>query len=265
MAAGVRVYGDLIMRTTVGSLPPAVYWRRRAVVLGAVLLGIIVLFVSCSGNDDKTDQRGKGASSSQLPTPAPAKTTASGEPSPSFLDGVPGGNGPSLPALGDLESTGPGDDGDGGAPATTAAGNGQNTNVTAPADGSCADTEMAVAPSVASTTVKRGAPVEITLTVKNIGTRTCGRDVGAGPQELYLDSGANKYWSSDTCNTDKSSDVRQFAPGATRSYKVTWNGRESSTCSGNAASGPAPPPGQFDLRARLGTMRSQAVVLTITS
>jgi hypothetical protein len=124
---------------------------------------------------------------------------------------------------------------------------------------------MAVAPSVASTTVKRGASVEITLTVKNIGTRTCSRDVGAGPQELYLDSGANKYWSSDTCNTDKSSDVRQFAPGNSRSYKVTWNGRQSSTCSGNAASGPNPPPGRFDLRARLGTMLSQPVVLTIVS
>ncbi|MFF5295470.1 hypothetical protein [Paractinoplanes globisporus] len=251
------------MRTTVGSLPPAVYWRRRAVVLGAVLLGIIVLFVSCSGGD-KDDQHGKAAPASSYPTPAPDKTSPSDD--PSFLDGVPGGSGPSLPALGDLESKNPNDDGDGGTPttgATTAAG--QNTNVTAPADGSCADNEFAVSASAAQTSVKRGTPLDITLTVKNTGTRTCSRDVGAGAQELYIEVGARKYWSSDTCSNDKSSDVRQFAPGNVRSYKVTWNGRQSSACTGTTASGPAPPPGQFELRARLGTLISDPVVITLAA
>ncbi|WP_433371534.1 adhesin [Actinoplanes sp. CA-142083] len=258
------------MRATVGPLPSAVYWRRRAVVLGAVLLGIIVLFVSCSGGD-KDDQHGKGASSppqSQLPTPAPANS-ASPSTEPSFLDGVPGGNQPSLPALGDLESPTAGND-DGGAATTattapTTAAPGQNTNVTAAADGSCADNEMSVAPSAAATSMKRGASLDITLTVKNISTRACSRDVGAGPQELYLDQGARKYWSSDTCSTNKGSDVKQFAPGETRSYKVTWNGRQSSSCTGSQASGPNPPPGQYELRARLGTIVSNPVVITIAA
>ena len=261
MAGAVRVYGDPIMRTTVGPLPAAVYWRRRAVVLGAVLLGIIVLFVSCSGGD-KNDQRGQGTSS-QLPTPAPDGGSSSPSPETSFLDGVPGGNTRSLPALGDLESQGTGDD-EGDTPTTAATGGtGQNTNVTAPADGSCADNEISVTAGLASTTVKRGASVDMTLTVKNIGTRTCNIDVGAGPQELYLDQGARKYWSSDTCSTDKSSNVRAFAPGDSRSSKVTWNGRQSSSCTASTASGPNPPPGQFDLRGRLGTLVSQPVVLTI--
>jgi hypothetical protein len=251
------------MRSTVGPLPPAVYWRRRAVVLGAVLLGIIVLFVSCSGND-KNDQRGKGGSSStSLPTPAPAKTSTSASPEPSFLDGVPGTQ-QSLPALGDLESQDPNDDGSNPASAPTTA-NGQNTNVTAAADGSCADSEFLVAASVPTTTVKRGASLDITLTVKNTGNRTCGRDVGAGAQELYLEVGAQKYWSSDTCSKDNGTDVRQFAPGNSRTYKVTWNGRQSSSCTGTTPSGPAPPPGQFQLRARLSTLVSQPVLLTIIS
>ena len=231
--------------------------------LGAVLLGIIVLFVSCSGGG-KDDQRGKGPSSpSSLPTPAPAKSTAPSD-EPSFLDGVPGGHQPSLPALGDLESQDPGDD-DGSGTSTTTTAAGQNTNVTAPADGSCADNEFAVAAGAAQTTVKRGVPVEITLTVRNSGARTCSRDVGAGAQELYLEVGARKYWSSDTCSNDKGSDVRQFAPGNSRVYKVTWNGRQSSSCAGTTASGPAPPPGQFELRARLGTLVSSPVVITIVS
>jgi hypothetical protein len=251
------------MRSTVGPLPPAVYWRRRAVVLGAVLLGIIVLFVSCSGND-KNDQRGKGApTSTSLPTPAPAKTSASASPEPSFLDGVPG-NQQSLPALGDLESHDATEDGGNPTTAPTTA-NGQNTNVTAAADGSCADSEFLVAASVPTTTVKRGAALDITLTVKNTGNRTCSRDVGAGAQELYLEVGAQKYWSSDTCSKDTRSDVRQFAPGNSRTYKVTWNGRQSSSCTGTTPSGPNPPPGQFQLRARLGTLVSQPVLLTIVA
>ena len=229
--------------------------------LGAVLLGIIVLFVSCSGND-KNDQRGKGASpATSLPTPAPAKTSAS--PEPSFLDGVPGTQ-QSLPALGDLESKDPNDDGGSPASAPTTA-SGQNTNVTAPAGAACADSEFLVAAGVPSTTIKRGASLDITLTVKNTGSRTCSRDVGAGAQELYLEVGAQKYWSSDTCSKDNSSDVRQFAPGNSRTYKVTWNGRQSSSCTGTTPSGPNPPPGQFQLRARLGTLVSQPVLLTIIS
>ena len=247
MAAAVQVYGGPIMRTTVGPLPSAVYWRRRAVVLGAILLGIIVLFVSCSGGS-KDNQTGQSAASSQLPTPAPASPGAE----PSFLDGVPGGDVPALPAPSDLDPPGLGNDS-----------TGQDTNVTAPADGSCADSEISVIPSVAPTTVKRGSPVEFILTIKNTGTRACARDVGAGPQELYLDQGARKYWSSDTCSTDKSGDVRKFAPGDQRVYKVTWNGRQSSGCAGNSASGPNPPPGQFELRARLGTLISKPVPLAI--
>src|ERR1044072_3056856 len=88
------------MRTTVSPLPSAVYWRRRAVVLGAVLLGIIVLFVSCSG-DDKNDKRDPGAQSSQPGAPPPAARE------PSFLDGARGGDGgPAQPPPDDAESPG---------------------------------------------------------------------------------------------------------------------------------------------------------------
>jgi hypothetical protein len=263
IAAAVRVYGGPIMRTTVGPLPSAVYWRRRAVVLGAVLLGIIVLFVSCSG-DDKKDPSGQGAASSQYPTPAPGNSSPG--PEPSFLDPAPGGNEPSLPAPGDLQpQPSREDDATTSGLPTLGSGTGQNSNVTVPADGSCADAEMSVTPIPAATTVKRGATLDLSLKVKNTGKRTCARDVGADPQELYIVLGARRYWSSDTCSTVKGSDVRQFRPGDERTYQVTWNGRQSSTCAGGVASGPNPPPGQFQLLARLGTLVSSPVALTIAS
>jgi hypothetical protein len=273
IVVAIRVYGDPIMRATVGPLPSAVYWRRRAVVLGAVLLGIIVLFVSCSGND-KNDQRGKGGAPSSYPTPAPGDS-GSPDPGESFLDGSANG-GPSLPAPGDIQTTGSGtgtgDDGDTsttapglpGLPTSApAVGTGSNTNVTAPAGGSCTDAEMAVVPIPAKTTLNRGDAVEIRFKIKNKGTRTCSRDVGAGAQELYLDKGAQQYWSSDTCNPAKDVDVRQFGPGVETEYRVTWNGRQSNTCAGLSASGINPPPGQFELRARLGSLTSSPVELTI--
>ena len=48
--------------------------------LGALLLGIIVLFVSCSGGDDKNTKRGTGAAS-RTSMPAPAKSTPDATPS----------------------------------------------------------------------------------------------------------------------------------------------------------------------------------------
>ncbi|WP_433827561.1 adhesin [Actinoplanes sp. CA-015351] len=258
------------MRATVGPLSPGVYWRRRAVVLGAVLLGVIVMFVSCSGEDDK-DTKTKNASS-QYPTPAP--DTASPAETPSFLDSAPAG-GPALPDPADLLTRDPADDGDllpgatdtGTTPpaagATTA-----NTATTAavPADGgACADSEISVTPIPAKTTVKRGVPLEIRLKIKNIGTRTCTRDVGAEPQELYVEQGAQKFWSSDKCSAATGGDVRAFAPGAEREYMVTWNGRESSQCANNVASGPIPPAGDYELRGRLGQLISAPVVVTIAA
>ncbi|MFI7596801.1 adhesin [Actinoplanes sp. NPDC049681] len=251
------------MRTTVGPLPAAVYWRRRAVVLGALLLGVIVLFVSCSGGDDDST-RGKGASS-QAPISAPASRTPDDE--PSFVDPPAGAGNPSLPDPEDIRSAGtdgqpvtqPDDGVDDGTDAGT------DTNVTVPVDGSCTDAEISVTPIPASTTARRGVPVEIRLKIKNVSARTCSRDVGADLQELYIESGAQKIWSSDTCSNAKGSDVRQIPPNGEREYNVTWNGRQSNKCSAGLAAGTAPPAGQYQVRARLGAKVSVPVTLTLTA
>ncbi|HET6532417.1 MAG TPA: adhesin [Actinoplanes sp.] len=251
------------MRSTVGPLPPAVYWRRRALVLGVLLLVVIALFVACGGEDNGNQGGGTGASSSQAPAPAPAGSTPEDE--PSFSDAQPGA-GPSLPAPEDLVSPQPGADGQpgGNGQSTTGANaTGTNANVIAPADGSCADQEISVTPVPAVTTAKRGTPMVIRLKIKNIGTRSCTRDLGAGAQELYMDQGARKYWSSDTCSADRRSNPQQMRPGAEYEYTVTWNGRQSSKCTAALPAGPAPPPGTYEIRGRLGTKVSQPVALTI--
>jgi hypothetical protein len=234
------------------------------VVLGALLLVVVVLFVSCGG-EDNGNQRGTGASSTP-PTPAPASSTPEDE--PSFADPGPDG-GPSLPDPGQIQSqeagtgTGTGNGADPSAGANNQTGN--NANVTAPAGSGCADTEVSVTPVPAATAVKRGTPVVIKLKIKNISNRACSRDLGAGAQELYIDQGARKYWSSDTCSTDRSTNLQRLQPGAEFEYTVTWNGRQSSKCTARLAAGPAPIAGQYEIRGRLGTKVSEPVVLTIVA
>ena len=226
--------------------------------LGAVLLGIIVLFVSCSGEDEKDPQTKNAAS--QYPTPAPAANGGSASPDPSFLEDSPG-VGQALPDPADLQPK-PDEDDELPIPAPSL---GANANVNVPADGSCADAEMSVTPIPADTSVRRGTPVGIRLKIKNISTRTCNRNVGADAQELYLEQGAQKLWSSDPCSTAKGDDVRSFAPGAEREYQITWNGRQSNQCASGQASGQFVPAGQYELRGRLGTLISKPVVVTVVA
>jgi hypothetical protein len=234
------------------------------VVLGALLLGVIVLFVSCSGGDDKDSKRGTGASS-QAPF-LPTSASATPEEEPSFKDPAPGAGNPSLPAPGDLAASGAGTPpAAGDDPANGTQDDTSDTNVNAPANGTCTDAEMSVTPVPAATTLRRGAAVAVRLKIKNISARTCTRDVGADLQELYIGQGASRVWSSDTCSTVKGSEVRSFPPNGEREYNVTWNGKQANKCTAGLATGTAPAAGQYEMRFRLGAKVSAPVLLTITA
>ena len=229
-------------------------------VLGALLLGVIVLFVSCSGGGED-DRRGTGSTSSKAPAPASAASTPDEE--PSFTDPGPGAGNPSLPDPGELTATGAGTVPSAGA--GTGEDDGDDTNVAAAASGACTDAEMSVTPVPEATAVRRGVPLAIHLKIKNLSARTCSRDVGADLQELYIEQGAKKVWSSDTCSTVKGSEVRPFPPNGEREYNVTWNGKQATKCSAGLAAGTAPLAGQYEVRGRLGAKVSAPVALDITA
>ncbi|MEU4566396.1 hypothetical protein [Micromonospora sp. NPDC023956] len=242
------------MRLTVGPLPPAVYWRRRAVVLGAGILFLIVVLYSCSGSGDNT------ASPERSPTPTPSAgdpaptgsvlTPQSGEPPASAEPDVPGGGGPG-----------------GGGPGTSSGAPPAPSGPVVPAGGAngCTDAEISVTPVVAPTSVRSGGPVDLQLRIKNTSDRTCTRDVGADLQELFVKSGAEKVWSSDTCGTAKGSDVQSFSPGFERSYQVTWNGQDTTRCANGLANGDPAPAGTYQVFGRLDTKLSAPVKLTVTN
>lgn len=237
------------MRLTVGPLPPAVYWRRRAVVLGAGLLFLLVLLYSCSGSGDSGDKRGAGGSAPTSPTsPGPAMSTPTGS--------APTGS-PQSPASGEPAT--------GGAvvPAPPATGTVAPSVVAAPPEGGCTDAEMSVIPEPLPATAQRGTVVTLKLKIKNISSRTCSRDVGADLQEIYIKIGAQKIWSSDTCGTAKGSDVQPFTPGFERAYQVDWNGRDATKCADGLANGPFPPAADYQVFGRLGSKLSDPVKLSL--
>ncbi|MEH1055795.1 hypothetical protein V6U89_11360 [Micromonospora sp. CPCC 206171] len=239
------------MRLTVGPLPSAVYWRRRAVVLGAGLLFLIVLLYSCNqSGDTATTPQARSTPTSPAADPAPTGS-ASGSAVPT---GTP-----------DAPDSGGGPAGDPGTTTTSAAA--PPVVPAGPAvvdDGTCTDAELSVTSQALPSEVRRGALVDLTLRVKNTAERTCSRDVGADLQELYVKRGAEKVWSSDTCGTGKGSDVQSFTPGFERSYQLTWNGKDVSRCAGGVAAGPTPPAGTYQVFARVGTKLSEPVKLVIT-
>jgi hypothetical protein len=100
------------------------------------------------------------------------------------------------------------------------------------------------------------------LVVRNIGSVTCQRDVGANEQELRVMSGTQRVWSSDDCQPLRGSSVRSLAPGGERVYTLTWSGKDSTP--GCTQARKRVQPGQYELVARLGTLMSPRTAFTIS-
>ncbi|MDG4794325.1 hypothetical protein [Micromonospora sp. WMMD1082] len=242
------------MRLTVGPLPPAVYWRRRAVVLGAVLLFLVVLLYSCSNGPNGGNN-----------------ATGDGQPDPGVATGTPEPTGSVL-----TPQTGSPPSGDAGADPSTPADDPESEPETEPSlsndppvadpvsdEGTCADRELSVTALALPAQVAPGAAVDLHLKIRNRSERTCSRDVGATAQEIYIKSGAEVVWSSDTCGTASGSDVQSFTPGFERSYQVGWNGKDSSRCANGLANGPTVQAGTYEVFARVGTKLSQPAKLVL--
>jgi hypothetical protein len=207
------------MRLTVGPLPATVYWRRRAVVLIGLAMVVLVISYACGG------EASPKADAGTTPTPTPVASDSATTPAPA----------PKRPTVASPTA---------GAFTLPASG----------ATGPCTDEEMRVTAAAAAPQVRQGRSVEVTIKIKNVSDRTCGRDVGADVQELRLMDGSTVIWSSDDCSPNKGKDVRSFAAGREISFTLTWTGRRSRTGAGSVtclAAAPTPQAAVYQLVARL--------------
>lgn len=214
-----------------GPLPASTYWRRRAVVLGVLLVAVLLVAKACgpAGPSARKDALVAPPAPSQTPSASPSMPSA----------------GPSAPVPSD-SATAP------AAPSSSAA-------PAAPAQ--CSDAALAVSASTDAPAYKAGAAPRFTLTVRNTGA-TCQRALGPGAVELQVLSGADRIWSSDDCATSRAQDVMTLPAHATRATTVQWSGRRS--LPGCRAGGTAQP-GTYRVTVRIGTLFRQVAVFDITS
>jgi hypothetical protein len=219
------------MRLTVGPLPANIYWRRRAVVLVGLAMIVLVISYACGGPDPNADAAA-GASSSG--SASPTTTLLRPEVPATTTSAAPSPSAFTLPV-----------------PAAT---------------GPCTDAELEVVATAAAPEVQRGQPLAVTITIKNISTRECSRDIGADKQELRLNDPATKriVWSSDDCNPNHGTDDRAFAPGQEETFTLTWLGQSSRGGDGTeVCDAPAPTANTYELVARLDQKYSTPFALRI--
>ncbi|GAA4243374.1 hypothetical protein [Dactylosporangium darangshiense] len=223
------------MKLTVGPLPAGTYWRRRAIVGGVVLVATLLLWTSCGGSDPADEQRTRMAASAGAPTSAAAA------PSTTFQ----------RPIVGDASTS--------SAPplAVTSSAAASNTSTVPP----CADADLSLVAVADQVMQVRGVALRFRLKIKNITNHDCSRDTGADMQELYLQAGTEKMWSSDACNAPKGSEMSILKPNIEVSFENTWDGKVSKNGCSNRT---APPAGKYELVARLDTKISSPVQIQLT-
>jgi hypothetical protein len=238
------------MNLTVGPLPPAVYWRRRAIVAGGLLVVILLGFYACGGSGAPTKQSPTGLHTSTSPR-------VSASPPASHPVTVPSGPASGSPSAGGTPS---------GAPTPTVSG-------AAGAIPTCADKDVKVWPEITSTDpdvsrLRYGGTFDIKLNIKNTSDHACTRDVGAVPEELYVMRGKTQIWSSDKCERDtavgKAHDVRTFQPNVQIYAKLQWSSYDITTNNCAKGSQPAAVSQDYQLFARVGTKLSAPVKFEIT-
>jgi hypothetical protein len=225
------------MRLTVGPLSPSVYWRRRALVLGVLVLIVLGIVYAVGGGPSAGTGPHLSSTASGSPTAAPTGTDS---PTPTAF---------TLPVSSVT----------GRSPTGTGSVMGSN----------CMDSEIQLTAASSPATVRVGEAVIFTLKVKNISGRTCNRNTGSIPQELRLVQGDVVVWSSDDCASGTPYDFEQpFTPDFEKVFDITWDGLRSRDESGAktcAAPGTRPVGGAYELVARLGTLFSTPTPVTLRS
>jgi hypothetical protein len=233
------------LRNPVGSLAPAVYWRRRVLVALAVVAVLAAVLYACSGSGSgKKQSKGTGsptASQSSLPT-----GTGTGTSSPTATGGASGATSATVSASSGGTSGGPTSAGgvNGGVVGTSGGatggspGGGPTGGTAGGATGATGGPGCQLSLSLTSqaSAYANGVDPQFTVAVVNKGTTDCDVDVSPKALVLNIYSGQDHVWSSADCATG-GKDLRGIAPGAVQTITYTWNRtRSSQGCPPNAGS-----------------------------
>ena len=92
----------------------------------------------------------------------------------------------------------------------------------------CTDEQISVVVAINPSNPKVTQDIKISMSITNIGTVNCLRDVGSGANEITIISGPALIWSTDHCNPSTASDVRTLSPNQKLTISATFNGTQTS-------------------------------------
>ncbi|MFB8279892.1 hypothetical protein [Nocardia colli] len=222
-----------------GPLPPEIYWRRRALAIGALVVALalviwLVLTVSRGGDSPGDSKPVAAGSSSATPSkPADASTTKAAGPAESSAAATP-------------------------SVASTA------SNEPAAGPGQCADQSLAIKISVDQPTYKVGEQPNFRFVITNISSSVCQRDMNLAQIQasvLSLD-GQRRFWTSSDCSPVDESNQRNLKPGEQALFTVRWSGTTSQQgCVGERVPVPA---GAYQVIAQFGSLHSSPEPFNLT-
>ncbi|MBO9042542.1 hypothetical protein [Curtobacterium flaccumfaciens] len=222
------------LRHPVGPEKPVVYWRRRALVLGALLVVVLVVVLIVVG-------RGSGATSA-----APSASASAGSGADASSAGSGSGSGSSRSA----------------APKPAASASAAATKPAA-ADGStCTKDQIVLTPVLDKSAYGPTEDPKIAMSIKNSGTNSCHLDLGSAQQVLTISSGQEQYWSSKDCQTGGTNQDVTIKSGQTLTTPaIAWDRTRSSTSTCDS-SRPAVTAGgaSYHLQVAVGNLESKTSV-----
>lgn len=224
------------LRNPVGSLAPAVYWRRRVLVVLAVIAVLALILYACSGSGSgKKQPAADGQSSSPAASQSSVPDTGGSSSQTPGTGGASGGASSSSAGAPSGGGTSAGGSGGTNGPVGSTGGSG-GTGGTGAAGGSTGGPgcQLSLSLSTQSPAYANGVDPQFTVAVVNKGTSDC--DVDVSPKSLVLNvfSGSDHVWSSADCATG-GKDLRGIAPGAVQTITYSWNRtRSTQGCTPNA-------------------------------
>ncbi|MDO9395024.1 MAG: hypothetical protein Q7T71_00620 [Herbiconiux sp.] len=191
-----------------GRLPKQVYWRRRAVVLLALIavIVVVVLIVVRPGS------AGAGAGTGGEAVAPPATGTTAPDAAGTGGDAGTGAGAGSSTAPAALDTT---SDTPAGEVAACAAGN------------------ISLVPVTDASNYAAGVNPQLSFTITNTGADPCSINAGTSQQVYTITSGSETYWTSTDCQTDPSDTPAVLEPGvAVSSTPFGWDRTRSAadTC-----------------------------------
>ncbi len=224
----------------VGSLPPEVYWRRRA--MAAVLAILVGWFAWTEINGHIGANAAPSPNSSGTTTPAP---TTSGTPTPAPTPTPTKTKAAAKPKPAKTSA----------APAKTSA------TSTVAAVPRCPNSAIKLTVSTDHTVYGPGVLPHLALEVENVGTTSCTIDVGTANRKFVITSGSDQIWSSSDCSKHEPN-VAVFKAKQAVGYSHVWN-RQRSSSIGCAASGTEARPGTYKVVGKVGGLTSRGAVFQL--